>query len=245
MDSIGGGVDEQRTEGNRALNIHESTLKVMMLNNPSQDAFPPVNVSAMHSPNTGPQKKKDAFRFAKGTASHVQVHSNFNSSPSEFTERYRQNSNDRTKESTQRTPYAGVPFRHVPSIDYKNMKMISIRHYNEILNSPERDRKLQDVSNAYLSPQQRMADFMRRDSQQRLALGYHRKSKSNYQSALEQHAGTTFDRHGSDDNATAANENASTSFAPNPNNTSSAMQTRSGLSMISNFSKAKTKLSLL
>lgn len=55
-------------------------------------------------------------------------------------------------ESTQRTPFSGIPFRNVPSIDYKNMKLMSIRRYNEILNSPERDRKLKDVSNAYLSP---------------------------------------------------------------------------------------------
>lgn len=92
-----------------------------------------------------------------------------------------------------------------------------------------------------------MADFMRRDSQQRLALGYGRTSKSNYESALAQHVSGSFERNRSDDmaNATTGNENASMSFALPLNHTSSAMQqTGSGLSM-SSQSKAKTKLNLL
>ena len=57
-----------------------------------------------------------------------------------------------------------IPFQNVTSIDYKNMNMISVRDFQELLNSPERDKKLRALNNSYLSPQYRMAEFVRRDS---------------------------------------------------------------------------------
>ena len=90
-----------------------------------------------------------------------------------------------------------------------------------------------------------MADFLRRDSQQRLALSYNRHSKSNIPSALAERGSGNFDQPGTTSmgTTTMANEAAITAVLhPTP----SAMDaTRSGLSVLSSLSKAKTKLNLL
>lgn len=119
-----------------------------MFNDPSQESF--AAAGGIHSTSHATQKKKDGFSFARGPSSHVYIQSYLNSSPSEFTG---QHSTEAIHEGAQPTPFVGIPFRNVASIDYKNMKMMSVRRYNQILNSPERDTNLQSVSNSYLSPQ--------------------------------------------------------------------------------------------
>ena len=87
-------------------------------------------------------------------------------SPSDFTvDRAHSNERISARNETQATGFSCLPFRNTSSLDYKNMKMMSVRRFNQMLNSPERDSKLKAVNNSYLSPQYKMHDFMRRDSQ--------------------------------------------------------------------------------
>lgn len=120
-----------------------------MINDPSNDSFPTNSGINAHT-----SRKKDLSSFPKGNRSHMFIQPNLAASPSETYTENRSTSNDRftAVNETQSTPFAGIPFRNVPSIDYKNMKMMSIRRYNQMLNSPERDSRLKDVSNSYLSP---------------------------------------------------------------------------------------------